>query len=176
MNDARVWLLGALLFALIVFKKDIERTVEDMIDPDRPRTKKDEAAALIEAVRGGYQYLGYIPTSMVLGFIETESNFNPNALSHAGAKGLMQLMEPTFNDMVRFYHLPFTLQEIYDPTANVVVGMHHIHWLYGQLQDWNKTISAYNMGIGNMKKGKWNHSYLTHVTVAQAKYEMEGYA
>ena len=45
-----------------------------------------------------------IDPAFLYGMIRTESNFNPDAESSAGARGLMQITEVTFDRGGRIYH------------------------------------------------------------------------
>lgn len=81
---------------------------------------------------------------LVAAIIYAESNFNPNAGSSAGAKGLMQLMPGTFK--------AYGSGDIKNPKDNVLAGTRYISI---QLKAFGKTdlaLAAYNAGPGNVKK------------------------
>lgn len=77
--------------------------------------------------------------------IKVESDFNPHAISSAGAMGLMQLMP----DTARMYHLA----KPFDPEQNIRAGTKH---LAGLLKNLNHNIplslAAYHAGLGRVKK------------------------
>ena len=61
-------------------------------------------------------------------FIRTESNFDPNADSDAGARGLMQITEVTF-DWIKMKIAPtesLTFDDLYDPETNIRFGSYFV--------------------------------------------------
>jgi len=56
--------------------------------------------------------------NMVLGVIKAESNFDPYAVSKAGARGLMQLMPGTAADM--------RVSDVFDPEQNIAGGTQYL--------------------------------------------------
>ena len=61
-------------------------------------------------------------------FIRTESNFNPNAQSDAGARGLMQITEVTF-DWIKLKIAPdeaLTFDDLFDPETNIRFGSYFV--------------------------------------------------
>ncbi len=64
-----------------------------------------------------------IDLSWVYGLIRAESVFRPNAVSHAGAVGLMQLMPATGRDVAS--RLGLTVEDrddLLDPPTNLILG------------------------------------------------------
>ena len=64
-------------------------------------------------------------------FIRTESNFNPNAQSDAGARGLMQITEVTF-DWIKLKIAPdeaLTFDDLFDPETNIRFGSYFVDGL-----------------------------------------------
>ncbi len=85
--------------------------------------------------------------------IKAESNFNPNAVSKSGARGLMQLMDDTAKDVAENAIIEYTNNDsLFEPEKNIQLGIKY----YAQLKSIYKSdiisLAAYNAGIGNVKK------------------------
>ena len=65
-----------------------------------------------------------ISQALIYAVIKTESSFEPNARSHAGAVGLMQLTEDTFIWLQTFYkdENDYTFDDLADPAVNIDYG------------------------------------------------------
>jgi len=63
-----------------------------------------------------------VPQHLVLGMIREESAFDVSALSHVGARGLMQLMPATGREVARTLGLPYSSARLDDPAYNVRLG------------------------------------------------------
>ena len=87
----------------------------------------------------------HIPETLICAIIETESSFKPNAVSPAGAMGLMQLMPATANIL--------KCKDAFDPLQNINAGcLHFKNLLYRfhniplGLERYKFTLGAYNLG------------------------------
>lgn len=82
---------------------------------------------------------------LVSAVAETESNYRPDAVSSAGAVGVMQLMPETASSL--------GVQNIYDPSQNIDGG---VKYLKEMLSDFNgdvrKAVAAYNAGPQAVKE------------------------
>lgn len=86
-----------------------------------------------------------IDESLVKAVIYTESYFNPNATSHKGASGLMQLMPATAEK--------YGVSDLYNPRQNIIAGIKHIRYLMTLFPDNLKhVIAAYNAGENAVNK------------------------
>ena len=97
-----------------------------------------------------------VDVCLIYGVIRTESNFNPKAVSQAGAIGLMQLMPDTFT-WLQNYRTDFMPEklldssELYDPQTNIEYGTYLLRFLLDHYSgNVPLTICAYNAGYGNV--------------------------
>ncbi len=92
--------------------------------------------------------------SLVYGVIHTESHFRPDAQSSAGAKGLMQLMDATYEWVqTRIPGEPEPAERVFDPEVNIRCGCKVLQIVLGQFEVTETALAAYNAGSGNV--GKW---------------------
>tara|TARA_B100001778_G_scaffold147978_1_gene121721 strand:+ start:11698 stop:14178 length:2481 start_codon:yes stop_codon:yes gene_type:complete len=111
-----------------------------------------------------------IPPSIIAGLIETESAWNPNAVSRSKAKGLAQFMDPT---AAEFKVNPF------DPASAIDGAAKYLRYLTDYFGgDMEKAIYAYNGGMGNVERlgvgfdgpGGENYNYFPSVMKSAYKY------
>jgi soluble lytic murein transglycosylase-like protein len=100
-----------------------------------PAKTPEEYDAYIREAAALYQ----IPEALVRAVIRVESNFDPRAVSHANAQGLMQLIPATAERML--------VTDPFDARQNVLGGTRYLRVLAnlfnGNLQ---LTLAAYNAG------------------------------
>ncbi|HEX4853039.1 lytic transglycosylase domain-containing protein [Arenimonas sp.] len=82
-----------------------------------------------------------VEEAVVRAIIHAESAFRPNAVSHAGAQGLMQLIPATASR--------FGVSDVFDPNQNIRGGVQYLAWLLKRYEG-NLTLAAagYNAGEG----------------------------
>lgn len=91
-----------------------------------------------------------IDKALVYAIVRQESRFNSRAVSHAGARGLMQVMPASATQVTgdrRFVSKPKLL---HDPAVNLRVGQQYVGYLMDQGvgSDLLKIVAAYNAGPG----------------------------
>ncbi|MCX7918852.1 MAG: transglycosylase SLT domain-containing protein [bacterium] len=70
---------------------------------------------------------------LVKAIIKVESDFNPKARSNKNARGLMQLTQHAWNDMVALLGVNWNFhQSAYEPEKNIAVGCRYLAWLKTQ--------------------------------------------
>lgn len=115
--------------------------------------------------------------SLILAIAKVESDFNPQALSHAGAKGVMQIMPATAKK-----GFGVASHELYDARVNVQVGVAFIKQLLEQydgrvdiaLSHYNGG-SAVNNGKGDFRVIPATRDYVNKVRQYARRYAMQGY-
>ena len=98
-----------------------------------------------------------IPESaLILSIIRQESEFDLRANSHAGAKGLMQVMPYTAKIVAKQAKLPYSKSKLTsDPEYNINLGSHYIAGLIQQYDGaYPFAIAAYNAGPNRVKYWK----------------------
>lgn len=93
-------------------------------------------------------------TALVLGLIRQETEFDPAAVSSAGARGIMQIMPANTRHDAKLSGLPDRPNDLTtDPNYNIQLGMTEFS---GYLDDWGNSLilaaAAYNAGPNRAKK------------------------
>ena len=94
-----------------------------------------------------------LPPPLVFAVIRTESGFDPDAESSAGAKGLMQLVDGTYEWVQdRLMDDPQPSDKIFEPEVNIHSGCCLLQYLIGRFGNVETALAAYNAGSGNVAK------------------------
>lgn len=91
-----------------------------------------------------------VDSNLIYAMIKAESNFKNEAESHKAAKGLMQLMDSTAQDMSKLLNLENEDIDLYDPETNINLGTKYISTLLKKYGNVEVAVVAYNAGIGNV--------------------------
>lgn len=89
----------------------------------------------------------------VYAVIRTESGFKPDAVSDVGARGLMQIMEDTF-EWVKFRmgDEDAVYSDMFNPRTNIQYGCWLLGYLYNEFGSIEVAAAAYHAGRGNVNK------------------------
>ena len=86
-----------------------------------------------------------VDAALVRAIMHAESWFNHEAVSHAGAEGLMQLMPAT--------QTRFGVDDAFEPLQNITAGVAYLAELLAMFDnDWELAAAAYNAGEGAVKR------------------------
>lgn len=160
----RTWFAGLILVIVIVVGGSLVHTDQGAASSEKffsgsaglSPAQKNSAIQTIAAsgvAPANYLQLTYsiaeelghpIEAELMMGIIQQESAWNPQALSPSGAMGLAQLMPGTANEM--------GVADPYDPEQSIRGGMKYIAWLLDYYNgDLETAVMAYHAGPGNMK-------------------------
>jgi soluble lytic murein transglycosylase len=90
---------------------------------------------------------------MIHAIARQESQFDRAAISHAGARGLMQLMPGTARDTATKLGLSYNPSALTtDTDYNIMVGSTYFRHIYGIYGSYPLAVAAYNAGPGNVNK------------------------
>lgn len=98
---------------------------------------------------------------LIYAIIKTESNFNPEAVSNVGARGLMQIMDETF----QWIHFRLgddeevKYDDMFDPEQNIRYGCYLAGYLTSYFESEDCAVCAYHAGIGSVDSWLSNTDY-----------------
>lgn len=86
--------------------------------------------------------------------IHAESKFRVDAVSRAGAQGLMQIMPGTGEWLAGLIGIEgFTTEALFEPETNIRIGSFYLRSLLDQnSQNVRHALAAYNAGTGNLRR------------------------
>ena len=108
-----------------------------------------------------------LPTELIDAVIRTESGYRPQAISRAGAQGLMQLMPKTARSL--------GVKDALDPRQNVLGGSKYLRKMLDRFGRVSHALAAYNAGPGAVIKYKGVPPYKEtqrYVQVVWQRYQM----
>lgn len=94
-----------------------------------------------------------IDKNLVYGVVKTESGFNSNAVSGAGAIGLMQLMPDTAKFIAEQSEIVFEKDKLTNAKYNITLGIIYLKYLMRKFTEIEHILLAYNAGEG--KVAEW---------------------
>ena len=84
---------------------------------------------------------------LVASLVRQESEFNPNAISHANAVGLMQLLPGTGKKVAKEEKLRhFSASQLYTPNVNLQLGTRYFKSMVDKFGSFEYALAAYNAG------------------------------
>lgn len=132
---------GAKLFAKSQPKKRGRAKVTPVPPSDRSPERFIRYNQWIREAATLYQ----IPEELIRAVIKVESDYDPRAVSHANAQGLMQLIPETA--------LRMQIRDPFDPRMNIFAGTRYLRVLANHFNgDIQLTIAGYNAGEGAVIK------------------------
>ncbi len=113
--------------------------------------------------------------SLVFSVIKAESGFSENAVSSAGAVGLMQLMPSTAKFVCEKNKITFEYERLKEGNYNAMLGCIYLNYLLSRFPDKGTALAAYNAGEGTVSSWLKNSDYsddgihLKYVPYAETK-------
>jgi soluble lytic murein transglycosylase len=124
--------------------------VREFLERNRIRMERDQVEHIARSVHEASARF-QLPPEMILAVIRIESAFDPNALSHKGAIGLMQILPSTAQEIARELQMEWSGDDLLrDPSANIAMGAYYLTKLIGQFDDLAVALAAYNHGPGRI--------------------------
>jgi peptidoglycan lytic transglycosylase len=112
-----------------------------------------EAALRREAAKNNFDPM------FAAGLVRQESTFQPDAVSHANAIGLMQLLPKTGKILARQIKVRYVKNKLFDPEYNIELGMVYIANLVQQFGSLEAAAAAYNAGEDRIAAWKAERNY-----------------
>jgi len=112
-----------------------------------------EAALRREAARNDFDPM------FAAGLIRQESTFQADAVSHANAIGLMQVLPKTGKLLARQLKVHYTKNKLFEPDFNIELGMVYIANLVQQFGSREAAAAAYNAGEDRISAWKSERNY-----------------
>jgi len=105
---------------------------------------KEQSQAIEQAIQRAAERYN-VPSYLIHSVIRCESNFKPDALSHAGAQGLMQLMPATAGEL--------GVTDPFDIQQNIDGGTRYLRQMLDRFDgDIKNALAAYNAGPGTVSR------------------------
>ncbi len=94
-----------------------------------------------------------IDPAVMLELIKTESNFDSQAVSSEGAKGLCQLIPGTAKELCQELEIDYHSELLNEPSSNIKLGAYYLAKLLKMHDfDYHMALTAYNRGPTGLKR------------------------
>ena len=122
-----------------------QSTFDQLLEQEKSNLVQEEKTVDLDSIFREASEKYDVPIDLLKAVAKAESNFNPDATSHCGAMGIMQLMPSTAESL--------GVKDAYDPYENIMGGAKLLSQL-DKLYDGNTKLmlAGYNAGPGNVEK------------------------
>lgn len=96
--------------------------------------------------------------SFVAGVICIESKYHEDAVSRAGARGLMQIMPSTGEEIAEELGVPFHVEDLFDPETSIRFGCYYLRQQMDRF-DQNPAVALAAYNAGPSKASQWLSEY-----------------
>lgn len=113
-----------------------------------------QAAHTLNGLPEDYDQVSGLEPALIYAVSRQESAFDIAAVSHAGARGLMQLMPPTAREVADLLQIEYSLARLtQDPSYNVTLGSTYLERLIARFEgSYVMAIPGYNAGGGRVNR------------------------
>jgi soluble lytic murein transglycosylase-like protein len=102
---------------------------------------------------------------LALAIMAVESNFRNDAVSSAGARGIMQIRPILASFIANEAGILYReASDLFDPANNIRLGLHYLSWLSSIFKNTSEVLLAYNIGHNGAKR------HLSHAGGADSRY------
>lgn len=103
-----------------------------------------------------------VPISVIFAVMQAESNFDPDAESRVGARGLMQITKMAY-EWIDSYRgeTGASWEDLFTPEINIDYGVWLLSYLYEEFGEWETVYVAYNAGPTRVKGWLNDKNYST---------------
>ncbi|NGZ05213.1 MAG: lytic transglycosylase domain-containing protein [Magnetococcales bacterium] len=114
------------------------------VDPAQKIPEKREGGNYDQIIQRASERYG-VDSDLIRAVVQVESSFNPKAVSHAGAQGLMQLMPATAAEL--------GVKDPFNAEENIMGGTLYLSRLLDRYDgNVRSALAAYNWGMGNLER------------------------
>lgn len=185
-REVKDWIAGSLIYGLSILGGSSLGILPEKYVNDFPQVKPFEIRTpvltsedwIMDNINVAFNYIKDVPEEItpeyVRKLIKIESNDDAFAVSKAGARGLMQIMEEPWKD--RENGLPYKCA--FDPYTNIKTGIEHLKWTAEYIAERNPVwenfsverkqkliAAAYNAGQGALRRNDWKLKGMPKETV-----------
>jgi len=158
------------------FTRHAEENIRLIFQERLPETHQRDSESITKALlRFARQYS--MDPAFVLSLIQVESGFRPDAVSEAGAIGLMQLMPETAQVIAAKYGIHFQgVRDLFNPMKNLEIGMCYLRELQNRYRGMSQyyALAAYNMGPARLDLLRARPSFKPEKTLKYYRDIMNG--
>jgi soluble lytic murein transglycosylase len=142
----------------------ITQMIERHLQDGRTNLSSEQIPSLARLLYEEANFYG-IDYRLVLAIMAVESNYRNDAVSPAGARGIMQIQPILASFVAKVGGIPYEgVLDLFDPENNVRFGLYYLSWLSATFKNTNEVLLAYNVGHNRARK------LLAHAGDADSSY------
>ncbi len=126
--------------------------IEDHLQDGRTDLSSKQIPSIARILYEESRFHG-IDYRLVLAIMAVESNFRNDAVSQAGARGIMQIRPILASFISEKAGIPYRgVLDLFEPANNVRFGLYYLSWLRSNFKSTNEVLLAYNVGHNRAKR------------------------